>query len=74
MPNDARAPLSLLRLPAPEQISVSDYQIVGIKLLPSAFGTEVSHTATGHGSAETQLIYVPLLPGPNGRRAEAGLR
>jgi DNA invertase Pin-like site-specific DNA recombinase len=33
----------LLTVTMPE-ISVSDYQIVGIKLLPSAFGTEVSHT------------------------------
>lgn len=36
----------LLTVTMPE-ISVSDYQIVGIKLLPSAFGTEVSHTGRG---------------------------
>jgi len=35
----------LLTLTVPE-IRVSDYQIVGIKLLPSAFGTGVSHTGT----------------------------
>jgi DNA invertase Pin-like site-specific DNA recombinase len=33
----------LLTVTAPE-ITVSDYQITGLKLLPSAFGTSVSHT------------------------------
>ncbi|MGA2371434.1 MAG: recombinase family protein [Candidatus Korobacteraceae bacterium] len=36
----------LLAVTMPE-ISVSDYQIAGIKLLPSAFGTEISRTDKG---------------------------
>ena len=33
----------LLTVTMPE-ISVSDYRVIGVKLLPSAFGTEISHT------------------------------
>jgi DNA invertase Pin-like site-specific DNA recombinase len=36
----------LLSVTMPE-IRVSEYHIVGVKLLPSAFGTEVSHTGRG---------------------------
>jgi hypothetical protein len=36
----------LLAVTMPE-ICVSEYRVVGVKLLPSTFGTEVSHTDKG---------------------------